>query len=109
MRDGERAVAILPMGEIWEDTLLLDPTARGSLDVLHQISQGDGWMNLRQDVNVILYAADPVEVTVLVFQNAPSVAEEIIAPVCQQHPFAILRREDDVILDLGEGGHVSVG
>ena len=58
-----------------------------------------------QDVNVILDAANAVEVAILVFQDAPGVAEEILPLVSGQSGRPILRGENDVVIDLGKGGH----
>lgn len=46
---------------------------------------------------------------IFVFQNAPDVAEQVVASVGEQHPLAVLRREDDVIINLGERGHGGSG
>ena len=109
VRNGERAVAILPMREIRKDAVLFDPTTGAGFDVFDQISQRDGRMNLGHDVNVIFHAADAVEVAVFVFQDAPGVAEQVVASVGEQHAFPVLRGEDDVEIDLGERGHGGLG
>lgn len=58
-----------------------------------------------QDMNVVFHAADAVEVALLVLGDAPDVAKQIVATGLRQNAFAMLRREDDVVDDLGVGGH----
>ena len=43
---------------------------------------------------------------IFVFQNSPCVAEKVVTFVGKEHAFPVLRREDDVVIDLGERGHV---
>src|SRR5438552_3026871 len=57
-------------------------------------------MKMRQDVNVIVYAADAVQVTLQIFVDAPHVSVEIIAAVLIDAASAPFGREDDVIQNL---------
>ena len=104
-RAGERAVALLPAFELGKDPLLLDPHAGRDLEIFHQTSQRDHWMERGEDVDVILHAADAVEMAVLVLQDAPEVAEQIVAAGSVQNPASVLCREDEMVEDLGVGGH----
>jgi hypothetical protein len=63
-------------------------------------------MQTRQNMDVILNPADPVQMAVLVTDNAPNVFVQFLATFGPQHPLAILGRENDVIQDLRERGHL---
>jgi len=56
-------------------------------------------------MQMILDPVDPVKMAMALFQNAPDVPEKIRTTVRAQAAFTILRRKDQVVIDLGKGGH----
>src|SRR5437667_2911459 len=62
-------------------------------------------MQAAQDVQMVFNGVDAIEVTVLVADDAPDVAEQFFSAVCAQNGLPILRREYDAIVNLSEGGH----
>lgn len=105
VRDRECAVTLLPMIEAGENVVLFNPTAGADFDVFYQIGQRNGGMNLGQNMDMIFHAADSVKMAIFIFQNAPGVAEKVITFVGEEHTLPVLRREDDVVINLGERGH----
>ena len=97
VRNCKRAVAVLPMRELGENFFLFDPFAGAGLDVLDQIRQRDGRMQAGQDVEVVLDAIDPVKMAVTVINDAPDVAEEVLAVVLLQHGRAVFRGKHAVV------------
>ena len=59
------------------------------------------------DVQVIIHTIDAIEVALPIFDNAPNIAEKILAPFHQEHGPSVLRGKYDVIADCGVGGHAS--
>lgn len=109
VRNRESTVTLLPMIEARENVVLFNPTAGADFDVFYQSGQRNGGMDFGQNVKVIFHAADSVQMAIFVFQNAPDVAEQVVASVGEQCTFTILRREDDVVVNLGERGHGGSG
>jgi hypothetical protein len=62
-------------------------------------------MQTGQDVNMVLDTTNAIKVAILVFQDAPGVAEEILPLVSGQSGRPVLCGKDDVIINLGESGH----
>jgi len=63
-------------------------------------------MEAREDVNVIFDASDTIKVRLFVFDDAPNVTEQMVSLCFDQAACAIFRREHDVIINLGVGGHM---
>ena len=60
-------------------------------------------MKAREDMKMIIGTIDSIEVAITIFQDTPNVTEEVLAAVRPQDRLTILRREDDVITNLGVG------
>ena len=100
----ERAITFLPMTELREHVVLLDPFCAAGLYGLDQIRQRNRRMNRSQNVNVVFHAIQPEQMAIVVFDNPPDVAKQIFAARFIKHTLAVFRRENDVINDLGVGG-----
>src|SRR6266567_1859348 len=105
VRDGEYAVTVLPMCKGREHVSRFDPFAGADLDVFDQVRRTDCRMYRGQDVQVVFDAIDAVEMALFVFEDAPSVAEQVFAVFGEQRGDALFGRKDDVIIDLRVGGH----
>ena len=55
-------------------------------------------------MNVVLNAIQPEQMTIMVFDDAPDVTEQILSTRYVQDTFAVLRRENYVMDDLCVGG-----
>ena len=89
--------------------MLLRPPAGAGLDVLDQVRQRHRRMQAGQDVNVVFHPVDAVKMAILVLQNTPGVAEQVRTPSRRQYRRTILRGKDNMIINLGEGGHIQRG
>ena len=101
----ETTVTFLPTVKSREQTFLLNPNIGRDLDVFDEVRQRDGWMDTRENVNVIFDGIDPVQMRILVPNDAPRVAEELLPILLYQHPLPRLRGEHEVVIDLCESGH----
>jgi len=75
------------------------------LDLFDQVSQANGRMQAGEQVKMVLRAVDAVKMAAPVFQDAPDVSEETLALGRHQRRHAVFRRKDDVVVNLGVGGH----
>ena len=101
---GERAITFLPMVELREHFVFLDPFGAAGLDGLDQIRQANRRMQRSQNVNVVFNPVETEHMAFVIFNDAPDVTEQILAARFVQHTLAMFRRKDDVINDLCVGG-----
>ena len=102
----ERAVSVLPVVKGGKDVVFFDPFGGGNLDLFDQIRQRDRRVQAGEQMDVIFDAADAVEVAVPLFDDAPDIFVKIIAVFFQQNGLSIFGCEDDVVNNLGVGGHI---
>ena len=88
-----------------KEVFLFDIIGGGELDVLYQRSKGYGRMQMSNDVQMIFYAIDAIEMAVFVFQDAPDVFEEFLPVWIGEGSFPVLCGEHDLVEDLGVGTH----
>ena len=62
-------------------------------------------MQAGEDVKVVFHSVDPIQVAPTVLDNAPDVAEEVVASFLPEHGPAVLGGKHDVVGDGGIGGH----
>jgi hypothetical protein len=94
---GEGAVSLLPVRELVEHGVFLNPKRRAGLDVFDEIGQADGGVQAAEDVKMILHAVDTIKMAVPLLDDAPDVAEEVLPAVALEDRRPVSRREDDVI------------
>ena len=96
-RASERPVSALPVGEAGEWMVCFDPFSGSHLDFLHEVGEGDGGVQAAQDMDVVVGAADAVEMPVVFFDDAPDVAIQLLTAFFEQHGFAVFCGEHDVV------------
>jgi len=106
--NGERSIAVLPLLEIGKKTILLDPLCGANFDGFHQIRKAYRRMKTGEDMQVIFHSIYTVQMTIIVFQYAPDVAEKAFSIVSDQRRLPVLGGEHDVIIYLGVGRHASI-
>ncbi len=104
-RTCESAVTVLPICEGREYSVFGDPLVRAGLYLSDQVRHGNCWMHTRENMNVVLGAANAIKVAVFVLQNTPGVAEQIFSPFETKCRNTLFCRKNKVIEDLCEGGH----
>lgn len=77
----EGKVAVLPTGKLWKNMPASNPDRGGCLDLRHEIGKGQRGVQADQQMNVIIDAADPLEVGSARLDNAPDIAEQILTAV----------------------------
>ena len=60
IRAGEGSVALRPTLELWERRLLFYPHGGGGLYIAHQVGQRNRWMQVAEDVDMVLHGVDTV-------------------------------------------------
>ena len=60
-------------------------------------------MEAGQDMEMIFYTVDAIEMRLLVIDDTPYVFEHLLPPLFPQHGFAILGGENYVVINLGVG------
>src|SRR5262245_57845459 len=93
---GEGAVTVLPAFKTREIGLAFQPMAAAGLNFLNVLGNCQCSGQSGQNVNVVVHAADAVEVTIQVAMNSPNVLVECVALTVGQGPLTILRRKDNV-------------
>lgn len=76
MADREREVAVLPCEGV-DRSLLFDPRGRAAFDVLHEVAEGESFVEAHEKVNVVCDAAGVEEWRVEVAADAACVGEEV--------------------------------
>ena len=77
--------------------------AAAGLNFLNVLGDRQCGRQARENMHVVVHAADPIEVTVQVVMNSPNVFVEGISLAVRQGPLAILRRKYDVKQELRVG------
>jgi hypothetical protein len=92
----ERAVSVLPTLESPERSLALQPMTAAGLNFLNVLCDLECGRNCSQDVNMVVDAADSVQMALQVLMDSPDVFVWILPMAVDQCAFAILRREYDM-------------
>src|ERR1051326_4762815 len=80
---------------------------RTHLDVLHEIGQAHSRMQAGENMKMILYAIDAINVSVTIADDAANVAEEFLSAFRREDTAAVLGRKYNVIGDRSVSGHAS--
>jgi len=75
IRAGKGSVALRPTLEFGERRLLLYPYGGGGLYIAHQVGQRNRWMQVAEDVDMILHGVNAVQVAVPLLYNAHDVGK----------------------------------
>ena len=68
---GKGSIALLSAIKIGEYPFVLYKSRASQFDVFDQGSQCNRGMKMGYNMQIVFYAVDPVEVTVIIFQNTP--------------------------------------
>ncbi len=101
------SVPNLPVGKIREQILAPDPGRRANFYVLNQSCERSLGMKTYEKMEVIGGSVDPMETRLSALDNSPNVPEEAVTTAFNQHLLSIFGGEDNVIVDLGEGGQAN--
>ncbi|GEM_PF-2794613 len=77
---GKRSISILPTAKICEQTRLFNMITAGEFDVLYEVGKCNRWEEVRNDMDVVFHAVDPVQMAFLVLQNAPDILGQLVRP-----------------------------
>lgn len=103
----ESTVTILPAAKVGKEFVVLDKLRGGKFDVLDEIRKRNRRMKMRNNMEMVVNAVDPVQMTFLVLQNAGNVTKKLIALVCGERLLTMLGPENDLIDYLCMGAHGS--
>lgn len=99
------SVPFLPPDKSRKFTTLLHPKAGRYFNVFHKIGQGYGWMQIRQDVDVVLHSVDTVEPAISVFDYTGYVFVQLFAVSFCDGRLPVFGTEYDVVIDLAVAAH----
>ena len=97
----ERPISLLPMGEPFENCILLDPMRGACLDLLDEIGQADRGMEAGKNMQMVLHTVDAIQVAATLPDDAPDVAEKVFPPILRERGCSVLRGKNDVVPDGG--------
>lgn len=102
-RNGKCSVSRLPRKSGEFLALGFDPLGRGFFDLLDDLADGNGSGQVEEQVGVVLHRIDKHGGTAEILQDAGHVAVERIAHGIGDEGFTILRAENEVDVEAGEG------
>lgn len=76
IRAGKGSVALRPALVLWGRWMLLYPHGGGSLYIANQVGQRNRWMQVAEDVDMVLHGVDAVKVAVPLLYNAHDIGKE---------------------------------
>ena len=100
---GECRVSILPVREVFEDRVALNPEGGARFDVFHKIRQAHRGVQAGEDVYVVLYTVDSVKMTATIVDDAPNIAKQVFPAVALENRLPVFGRKHDVVMDGGMG------
>ncbi len=101
----ECPITILPTSEERKELFPLDKVGGGELDILNEISERDGWMQMCDDMDMIFRPIHSVHVAFPLIEQSDNVAIQFVSVLFHQRPFPTFGGKDDLIQDLSIGAH----